>query len=87
MRALLRWFGVIFFGLAAIPGVALAPASGGLSLLLGIPAALLAASLIESDPADRPDATPGAFVALAMGVVVVVWVISTLIRGVNIYGR
>jgi hypothetical protein len=87
MRPLLRGFGIVFLGPSALIGLALAPATGGLSLVLGIPAGLSTVWLVRHDPAERPEATRGAFVALAIGALFLVWVFVTLISDMTIWGR
>lgn len=85
-RALLRWSGVVAFGLVSLLGLAVAPASGGLSLALGIPAGWVAAWLVGNDPSDRPDASLSAFVALTIGVLFVGWIFVCLVRDTTIFG-
>lgn len=87
MRSSLRWFGVALGGATSLVGLALAPASGGLTLVLGVPAAFLTASLLGRDPAERSDLTRGAAVALTLGVLVVVWVFVCLLRDTTVLGR
>jgi hypothetical protein len=87
MFSFLRWFGAVLFGFTSIVGMALVPASGGLSAVLGAPSVWLTIWLVRHDPGKRSDAGPGALVALAVGTLVLAWVFACLIRDTTIFGR
>lgn len=82
----LRW--AIAVGMVPLAALCLlaAPASGGLSLILGVPAGLTAAWMFRNRPADREQIGFAGAVALGLGVAVVCWVVFALLTDRTIWG-
>lgn len=82
-----RLFGVALLGLFFLACLVIAPITLGFSLILGVPALLLAIWLGRHDPAELPDTSRGGAIALAIAVLAMLWLFLALWRDTDIFGR
>lgn len=86
VRALLRWIVAPALMMGAALCLLAAPATGGLTLIVGIPLGLAGAWFFRNDPADRDDISRGGVVALGIAVAAIGWVVFTLTTSRTIWG-